>query len=763
MRPQSSIPLALSAVLSLCGFQTDESPVANGRYASSITQRGYNLGGLGPPSLGNAHAEVTPTVLAQSEEPAVETDESQTRYKTHDGKVELNFVNLPIAEAAKVVLSDMKGIDFVVDPRLEGRVTVHTARPVSKRQALDLFQSALRVSGAALVRTGHVYKIVPIEAAGGASADVAVAGPAQESDGLGGYSVIAPLRYVSAAEMKRVLDPIAAKGGGVRADSSRRAVVLNGSPQEIDAMREAITLFDVDAMRGMAFALVPVKSSDPSAMTEDLRTVFGSEKEGPMNGMIQFVGNKRLNAILVISPNRQYLERARAWIERLDARAQTSEKQFFTYRVQNRPAKELLQVLTAMFASETGGKIGSSSSPRQGQSVVSSANNSMFGQNGAPPTNPLGGLTSNGTPSSNPLSAAGNGQSDFQSSASSSGGSLGNGMQAAALGEDSRFRLAADDAKNALVIMASSDDYRKILRVIETLDVSPNQVFIEATIAEVTINDALHFGVESYFNRHTSYSGFSTNSATPKGEPTTPSDILGNNPLNVGTGAIFPGFSYALKTANTQVTLNALNAITTVNIVSTPSLTVLDNHQAVLQVGDQVPVASLQSATALGNTYTSVSYRDTGVILSITPHISDSGRVMLNLVQEVSNVDTNTITSTNTNPTIQQRKVSTDVVVKDGEALMLGGLMQHDHSHADNQVPVLGDIPLIGNAFKDKKDSVGKTELLIMITPHVLRSSAEALAITDEYKRQMREISSRAIKKPHSLSRTLDRAILDGE
>ncbi|PPQ30048.1 type II secretion system protein GspD [Rhodoblastus sphagnicola] len=716
----------------MCGFQPSE--------------RGFvaEWSGAPPPAK---------IVIAQNAEPPPAPEGEEKPRKPRGEGVELNLVNLPIAEAAKIVLGDMQGVDYVVDPRLEGKVTAHTAHPVSKRQALDLFQSALRVSGAALVRSGHIYKIVPAEAAGGAGADVSVAGP-RENNGLGGDSVVAPLHYVSASEMKRVLDPIAAKGGVVRADEARRALVLSGSPQEIDALRDAISIFDVDTMRGMSFALVPVKSSDPAAMAEDLRAVFGSEKEGPMNGMIRFVGNKRLNAILVITSQRGYLDRARAWIQRLDGRAQTSEKQFYTYRVQNRPAKELLQVLTSMFASESGGRAGSSVSPRQGQANVSAANNGVFGQNGNPPTNPIGGLTSNATPSANPLDAAGK-TDQLAAAASGSDSSASNGPQASTLGDDSRFRLAADEAKNALVIMASPADYHRILRVIETLDVLPNQVFIEATIAEVTINDSLHFGVEWFLNRAKSSGAFSTSSQTA----TAATDTLGNNLLGAGVGAAFPGFSYALRAPNMQMTINALNAVTKVNIVSTPSLTVLDNHQAILQVGDQVPVASLQSATALGNTFTSVSYRDTGVILSITPHISESGRVMLQLVQEVSNVAPNSGASTN--PTIQQRKVSTQVVIHDGEALMLGGLMQNNHSNIANQVPVLGDIPIIGNAFKDKTDEADKTELLIMITPHVVRSAAEAREITEEYKRQVLDISQHAIKKPHTLRQTFDRAILD--
>jgi general secretion pathway protein D len=235
---------------------------------------------------------------------------------------------------------------------------------------------------------------------------------------------------------------------------------------------------------------------------------------------------------------------------------------------------------------------------------------------------------------------------------------------------------------------------------------------------------------------------------------------LGNNLLGAGVGAAFPGFSYALRAANAQVTLNALNAITKVNIISTPSLTVLDNHQAVLQVGDQVPVTTLQSATALGNTFTSVSYQNTGVILSITPHISESGRVMLQLTQEVSNVRPDTPAGSTT-PTIQQRKVTTQVVVSDSESLMLGGLMQNSRSNIANQVPVLGDVPVFGNAFKDKRDAIEKTELLIMITPHVVRSLGEAREITEEYKRQILDISRNAIARPHDLRQTFDRAILD--
>jgi general secretion pathway protein D len=672
--------------------------------------------------------------------------------------VTLNLVNLPIAEAAKIVLGEIEGVDYVVDPKLDGKVTAHTSHPISKREALDLFQSALRVSGAAVVRAGGIYKIVPLEMAATAGGDISVGGAEPDASGLGAGATVVPLRYVSASEMKRVLDPIAAKGGVVRADDARHAVTLTGTAQEIATLRDAISLFDVDTMRGMSFALVPVKSSDANALSDDLRSVFGSEKEGPMNGMIQFIGNKRLSAVLVISSQARYLERARVWIQRLDSRAQGSEKQLYTYRVQNRPAKELMHVLTSMFGAEAGARSGSNISPRQAQTTLAAANSGLIGQNGLPPTNPIGGISSTGAMSASPFPGAGGSDSQASPSGAAGGPAEGaaNGAQAVALGEDSRFRLAADEAKNALVIMATPDDYRRILKVIETLDVLPNQVFIEATIAEVALNDNLHFGVEWFLQNARNSGAFSSTATTP----TVPNNVLGGNLLGAGVGAAFPGFSYALRAASAQVTINALNAITKVNIISTPSLTVLDNHQAVLQVGDQVPVTTLQSATALGYTFTSVTYQNTVVILQITPHISESGRVTLQLVQEVSNVKPDTPAGSTT-PTIQQRKVSTQVVVSDGESLMLGGLMQNSRANTANQMPVLGDVPVFGNAFKDKQDQIAKTELLIMITPHVVRSIGEAREITEEYKRQILDISRNAIARPHDLRQTFDRAILD--
>lgn len=688
--------------------------------------------------------------------------------------VTLNLLNVPVPQAAKVILGEILSANFIVDPKVDGKVSIHTATPVRRSEAIDLFEQALRSSNAALVDAGGVYKIVPADQAA-TSGGAIRAGPRESFTQQAGESIEAvQLRYVSAADMKRVLEPITPRGGIVHVDEGRNSLLLSGSAQDIATIKDAIAIFDVDTMRGMSFALVPVVSSDADALAEDLRNVFGSDKDGPMSGMIRFIGNKRLSAILAISPQHAYLARAEAWIRRLDARAQGSEKQFYTYRVQNRPARELLVVLGAMFGEGGAGRENNVAPRHQASSLSSGAS----GQGGLGQTAPIGGLGTSGGiggaggagigggPGAGGGIGTGGGGIGGVSGGSNGGGygrsTLGaNGSDGAAAGgsasfqavgpgENSKFRLAVDEAKNALVIMAAPEDYKRILRVIETLDVLPNQVLIEATIAGVKLNDDLQFGVRWFLQNNSKAHAVGFTGANGV------TDLLAPAALN----GVFPGFSYMLRAANAQVTLHALNKITNVNILSSPSLTVLDNRQAVLQVGNQVPTLTGQAVSTLTSgapIVNSIAYRDTGVILAITPHINESGRVMLDIEQEVSNVSS----VSDLGPTIEQRRVKTSVVLNDAETLTLGGLIQDIRDRGATQIPVLGDIPLFGTAFKEKTDAVDKTELLIMITPRVIRSVSEAQEATNEFKRKLSYIARRARALPHSIDTSVNRIIND--
>jgi general secretion pathway protein D len=739
------------------------------RADDSAVQRGAKLP---PPPAGTSrsggtplldHAPKTKTTFMEGTGRFVgDPQPRQAAADASDDGVTLNLVNVPAPQAAKTVLGDILAVRYTVDPGVEGKITIQTPRPVTKATAVDLFQSALRANNAAIVDANGMLKVVPLDQAPvGATIRLAGIPPsAPLSDAAGGDNVgsgvkIVQLKYVAAAEMRRILEPIAPRGSIVRADTTRNLLTLSGDGNDIAGLLEAVAIFDVDVMKGMSFALVPVRSSQPDTIADELRTVFASEREGPMAGMVQFLPNKRLGAILIISPQPRYLTRAESWVRRLDAQAEGSEKQFFTYAVQNRRAAELVEVLQSMFATETSGARAQTT-----RNVAPSYREATVQSPAAQPMTPSNGLT--------PVSGLGSGG---LGSGSLSGGGLGTGghgtrngshfgtaqqqtsapreAATAQLGRDEatgepRVKLAADAAKNSILIEATPADYRRIMRVIGSLDAIANQVMIEATIAEVTLTDDLKFGVRWFLNGKS-------------GQKYTFTDDPGG-----AVSSVFPGFSYALTAANAAGTLNALNQITDVNIISSPSLTVMDNRTAQLQIGDEVPIITGSAVSVLSTgapVVNSVAYKDTGVILAITPRINQSGRVLLDIEQEVSNVASTSSSGINS-PTISQRRIKTSVVVSDGEALALGGMIQKSRTLTRTQIPIVGDLPGIGNLFGGKDNQLGKTELLVIITPHVIRNLSEARQVTDEFRRELQmndpRMSGRWRNIPEAARRTFE-------
>jgi general secretion pathway protein D len=636
-----------------------------------------------------------------------------------DEGITLNLVNVPTAQAAKTVLGDIMAVHYIVDPAIEGKVTIQTPRPVPRSEILDLFQSALSANNATITNVGGMYKIVPAEQAA-IGAKLAIGNLAPERTELGSGVQIVPLKFVSANEMRRILEPLAPRGGIIQADPARNTLTLSGTSQDIAGMLEAISVFDVDVMKGMSFATVPVKTSQPTVIAAELEKVFATGEEGPMAGMVRFLPNKRLGAVLIISPQPRYLARAEGWVRHLDAQAAGKEKQFYTYRVQNRRAQELVEVLKSIFSSEgASAQTTRNVTPRSDEALLSSASSQTSSKStsgfrsGRSSANSLGSSSDQGTNGFDRENAS---STEPQGA---NGGSAQIALGEAENGERPAIKVVADAAKNAILVEATPADYQRVLRVIETLDVMPNQVLIEATIVEVGLKDNLKFGLRWFMKDNASSFTFSD-------------DKTG------AVGAIFPGFSYALKAANVMASLNALNEITDVNVISSPSLTVMDNKTATLQIGDQVPITT-QSAVSVTDPdapiVNSVSYKDTGVILSMTPRINESGRVLIDIEQEVSSV-VNTSTSGIDSPTIRQRRVKTTVMVNDGEAIALGGLIQTNKTKGRSQIPIVGDIPILGNAFKQKDDQSEKTELIILITPRVMRNLEEARQVTEEYKRE---------------------------
>ncbi|MCI5075352.1 type II secretion system secretin GspD [Oricola sp.] len=583
----------------------------------------------------------------------------------------LNLVNVSVRDAAKSVIGDTLGANYVVDESLTGAITIQTSAPVSRDALVDIFETALSVSGAAIVKKAGVYRIVHAGNALAGTPSISV--PRVTPKGPGIKVQVIELRYISAEEMNNILGPISRQGSILRADAKRNLLVLAGTGTDLEAMREAIAVFDVDWMKGMSVALHPLKTSRPTELASELDAVFGNEASSNSK-VVRFVAIERLNAILVITSRPAYLARAAEWIGKLDMQASTNEQQLFVYHIQNRPARELAEILKSVLAQRGGPSSAQTSTVAPGLTQV------LVSQGGK---------------------AAGSGSGQDETSVL-------------------QDIVVADVENNALLISTTAREYERIEQILRELDVLPVQVLLEAVIAEVTLNDQLELGMRWFFEN----GGLK----------------LGLSELSSGfTGATYPGFSWSYAAQNLEVTLNALSSVTDVNIISSPNLVARNNQTAILQVGDEVPIVTQQltDTTNPGSVVNSVEMRDTGIILTVTPRVNRSGRVMLDIEQEVSSV-VETASSGIDSPTIRQRKITTEVTVHDGESLALGGLIQETNSLTRSQVPLLGNIPVLGNAFKNKSDKITRTELVVFIRPRVIRSVQEARELTAEFSEKLR-------------------------
>ena len=667
--------------------------------------------------------------------------------RTGTGDVTLNVVDADLREVVRLVLEDTLHVNYVIDPGISGTITVQTSHPVASADLPAMLDAVLRVNGAALVKLGDLYKVVPIDQAL-TSGLVPGIHPAPDSGRPGFGVVVMPVRFVSAAALAPLLQPFAPPGGSLQVDPERNLVLLAGTGDELGTLTDLVSMFDVDWLSGMSFGLYPLEFARPTELVAELEQIFAIDV-GPASGVLRFLAIERLNAVLVMSSQPAYLDRAAAWIQRLDQAGESGEPQVFVYPVQNGRAADLAEVLGEIFNVQSGAvgpqdllapglqpaSIGSSllgespgtseaeaetGAPRSATTSLQPPRPSGLAQQPAGLPRPATGPAAN-----RPPGLAG------QQSRLASG--LPPGLAAArpggAPGQQAgpEVRIIGNSTTNSLVIWATPRDYRKIRKALDQLDILPLQVLIEATVAEVTLNNELRYGVEWFLHQ----GDFSTTLTTAA------NGVVGN---------LFQGFSALITGSDGTAVLKALETVTDVDVVSSPHLLVLDNQTARLQVGDQVPI-TVQQATSVTNPNSpivnSIELRDTGVILSVTPRVNASGLVVMELQQEVSNVvksETKTSSEQST-PTISQRQISSTVAVQSGETIVLGGLIQDNRDNSVSGLPYLARLPIIGPLFGTRSRTEDRTELLVLLTPRVLRGVVEARAITDEMRRRLQSVA----------------------
>jgi len=597
--------------------------------------------------------------------------------------VTLNFVNVDFQEFVRSVFDEVFKEPVVIDSSLKGNVTVRTPGPVSQAVARDLVRQAVQANGATMIQSGGATRIV-------SKTDQ------KTTRRLGDTYRIVPLRYIGADEAKAALATLNSSGVEITAGPSGQYLGIGGAPADLDNIEQVLSVLDVDQMKGMSFGLFPLREASATAVASELSQIFNREND-PRG--FRGLPISRINAVLVLSPRPHLLAEAKKWISRLD-RADHDERKIYVYPVQNRRATDVAKLLNIVLQSDR--------SQQQSGAAVNTVAPSLTPVASAPATS--AGSVSRGRSfdglSPNPADMGGS--ADAAAGGQSSPGSRGP-------------RVSADASTNSIVATASPEEWRLIEAALRRLDIMAPQVLIEATIAEVTLNNSLKQGVRWYFEKGLHGIGLTDDNAG-------------------AVSSVFPGFNYSFGLPQARVILSALQQVTDVEIVSSPALTVLDNETAKLQVGDQVPIATRSSQSSVvpdAPIVNDIELKDTGVILSVTPRVNASGLVVLDITQEVSDVVPTTTSSLNS-PTIRQRKVNSSIAVKSGGEIVLGGLIGASRNKANGGVPFIMDAPLIGGLFKSQANIEStKTELIVILRPTVMRSNQDIQTITQEIKRRM--------------------------
>jgi general secretion pathway protein D len=698
-----------------------------------------------------AKAQVYPGVTI----PAVEGAEPRP---TPSGEgYELNFENTPIASVAKVVLGDILATGYTIDPRVQGMISLSSGRPVPKSDLLFVLENALRLSGVVLVKDVQGYRLIPLgDAVGAGNLDTA------EARAEPGYGVSAvPLRYISASTLIKLLDSFATKPGTVRADTTRNMLLIQGSGAERKAAIETVLGFDVDWMRGQSVGVFPVRFTSPEPIITELEKIMDSGDGGLSQNIVKFQPVARLNAILVVTRKPNLLRTAETWIKRLDA-ADTARTGVHVYHVKYGEARQLARVLNDIFVGGSGSfdTPGNQVAPRSGLGLTSGSTDRLatggpsasanvnfggaFGGAGGGAAGGGGGFGGSGRTggAAGGLGAGSTlGRQTAQTADTSglegrtpTGGGAGGGGQPLLEG----VRITPDATGNALLIYASTENYQIVARTLAQLDRPKLQVAIDSTVAEVTLNDNLSYGVQFFLqSKQSGVRGAVSNIPTsPPGGGVSGST---NGLLNAALNRAFPGFNFLLGSETApNVILDALHAVTTTKVLSNPSVVVVDNEVATLMVGSDVPI-STGTANVLTSTNTivnSIDYRSVGIILRVVPRINANGNVRLDIEQEISQVqDTNGVGG---NPTFSQRKVKSSIGVASGQTVLLAGLIQEQQSGTRGGIPLLDQIQNLGDAFSHQDKTNNRTELIVFIRPQIIRDSVDASFVAEELRTKLR-------------------------
>ena len=654
------------------------------------------------------------------------------------GDIMFNFNNQPIEAVINSIMGDLMHENYSIAQGVTGDVSFSTSQPVNKTEALSILETLLSWTNNAMIRQGNRYVILPANQAvsGKLTPTLASARPAS-----GLSARLFSLRYISATEMQKLLKPFARENAFLLVDPARNVLSMAGTPEELANYQDTINTFDVDWLKGMSIGVYGLQRATVGELMPQLQKMFGPDSGMPLAGMVHFLPIERTNSVVAISSQPQYLSEVGDWIHTIDEGG-GNEPQLYVYDVRNMKATDMAKYLRQIYGN---GQIKDDSAAKVAPGVrttsLSSLNsNNSSGTTGGLSSGGLNGSSGQGMNSNGAMQSVGSEQnsdddSDQDSTASSDGSddssSDSSGSQGTAKSLDQSTRITAQKSSNQLLIRTRPAQWAEIEGAIKRLDNPPMQVQIETRILEVNLTGELDMGVQWYLGRLAGNST-STTVANTSGSQ----GALGSGGASLSSS---DSLFYSFVSNNLQVALHALETNGRTQVLSAPSLVVMNNQQAQIQVGENIPInqTTVNTTTSTDTTLSSVEYVQTGVILDVVPRINPGGLVYMDIKQQVSNADYSNVTTTNTNPAISARSVATQVAVQSGQTVLLGGLIKQDNSDTSTAVPYLGRIPGLKWLFGSTTKSKDRTELIVLITPRVVTGNSQARQMTDDYRQQM--------------------------
>ena len=619
------------------------------------------------------------------------------------GSINLNFDEADIGEVAKIILEQELHQSYVLSPKVAGKVTLQTTEPLTKEELLPTLEMLLRMNNAALIKDGRIYRIEP--------ASEALYSSNLASNRSGYQTRVIPVRNIAVQDIADIIKPLVHEKTILNVDGTRNILVASGTADEIARVMDMVNTFDIDVLKGRSFGLFPLAHIDPETVIKELEGIFQKDKADESE-FFQFIAIERLNAVLAVTHQARYLHDIENWVTRLDRANTATGGGVNVYRVQNVDAEELASTLNEIFTGAA--KKDKSAKVAPGQKAAEATNKQPTQKQTIQKTSAV----------SKKSAQTGDGQ----------------------VSNVDDVKIIADVANNSIVIVATPQAYETILPVIKQLDVLPLQVLIDATIVEVTLKDDLQYGISWYLSQGNSALGSNKAGAT----------LLGTAAA-AAAAASTGGLSAVYSSGSVRALLNAESMKNNVNVISSPSLMVLNNQEASIQVGDEIPLRTSQSTNVtnvnqntgvLGNNGTQagglvtsgIQQRKTGVKLKVKPRVNANGLVIMDIEQSVENVQPTNPTISGSgidSPTIATREITSSVAVQNGEVIVLGGLIREDNAYNKSGIPFLHTLPLIGPLFGNTINNKNRTELVVLITPRVVQSKQDARLVTDEFKRKL--------------------------